>query len=128
MTQPNQPDDQAQENSPGQAPNEHGVYSATKREEIARHHRSYAVVELCLCDDGLYRFGLHLSYSYGGFGTPILKHGTGFATESAAREAGTQALLQRFPTAWPGEPHSVHEELRLMKEQIERHLRQPSLF
>lgn len=99
-----------------------------KREAIAHCQRSYAAIDLCHCDDGFYRFGLDLSYSYGGFGMPISKASEGFVTERDAREAGIAALLQRFPIAWSSEPHSVHEELRLMKEQIQRHLRQPCLF
>lgn len=104
------------------------MYPAGNQEEVARHPHFYATLDLCYCDDELYRFGLQLSYSYGGFGMPITKGSEGFATERAAREAGIKALLHRFPIAWPGQPYSVHEELRQIKEQIKLYLRQPCLF
>jgi hypothetical protein len=39
-----------------------------------------------------------------------------------------EALLRRWPKPFPTDPSSVHDELRLMREQIESQLRQPSLF
>jgi hypothetical protein len=109
-------------------PNEHGVYEPDSIEELARRARSYAAVRLCQCEDGRYRYALDMAYSYGGFCSPITAAGEGFGTCSAAREAGTQELLRRFPKAWASEPQSVHDELREMKSQIEQHIRQPSLF
>ncbi len=108
-------------------PNAHGVYPVQSREILATHgERSHAAVELCYCDDGLYRYGLSLMYSYGGLAFPVC--GEGFATERAALEAGTSALLERFPNAHPQEPDSVHAELADLRAQVRAKFAQPSLF
>jgi hypothetical protein len=109
-------------------PNENGVYEAEAVEEIARSGRSYAAVRICQCDDGLFRYSVDLMYSYGGFCGPITAGDEGFATFSAAKDAGMLELLKRWPTAWLSEPRSVHDELRELKSQIERSFSQPSLF
>jgi hypothetical protein len=69
-----------------------------------------------------------VSYSYGGFCGPIFETDEGFSTYKAAKGAGIAELLKRFPKAWESEPQSVHQELREMKAQIERHFSQPTLF
>jgi hypothetical protein len=109
-------------------PNENGVYEPEAREELARVGRSYAVVKICQCDDGLYRYALDVMYSYGGFSGPITADDDGFPTFKTAKDAGTERLLKRFPSPWPSDPKSVHEELAAMRAQIERNIRQPSLF
>jgi hypothetical protein len=109
-------------------PNEYGVYEPDTVEEMARCGRSYAAVRLCQCEDGLYRYGLTLHYTYGGFGGSISDRCKGFGTCGEARDAATTDLLRRFPKAWASEPQSVHDELRDLKAQIERRFRQPSLF
>ena len=109
-------------------PNANGVYEAEYREELARLGRSYAAVEISQCRDGLYRYRLDCMFKNSGFCGPITDRDEGFATLPAAKEAGTQELLERFPTAWPSEPQSVHDELRLMKAQVEQYFRQPTLF
>jgi hypothetical protein len=111
-----------------QTANEHGVYEAEAREELARVGRSYAEVRLCQCDDGLYRYSLDVTYSYGGFCGPISDDCEGFTTYAAAKEAGTRKLIERFPKPWASDPQSVHDELRQMKAQIEAQFLQPSLF
>jgi hypothetical protein len=110
-------------------PNASGVYPVQSTEVLARHgERSHATVELCQCSDGLYRYGLSIAYSYGGFGSPIHDRAEGFATARAALDAGTAALLDRFPSAFAGEPESVHAELADMRAQVEARFRQPSLL
>ena len=111
-----------------QRANEHGVYEAETVEELARRGRAYASVELCQCEDGLYRYALDMEYSYGGFCGPIFANDTGFASQNAAKEAATQELLRRFPKPWASEPQSVHDELRELRAMIEARFRQPSLF
>ena len=111
-----------------QKANEHGVCEAETVEELARRGRAYATIELCQCEDGLYRYALNMAYSYGGFCGPIYVKATGFASESAAKEAATQELLRRFPKPWASEPQSVHDELRELRAMIEGKFRQPSLF
>jgi hypothetical protein len=111
-----------------QQPNEHGVYEAEIVEELARRDRSHATVEICQCEDGLYRYALDMAYSNGGFCSPITGHGEGYASPAAAKDAAVQRLLQRFPKTWASEPQSVHDELRELKTQIEDKLRQPTLF
>lgn len=108
--------------------NENGVYEPDAREELARQGRSYAAIEICQCDDGLFRYALDVMYSYGGFSGPISDQCEGFPTYKAAKDAGTEKLLQRFPAPWPSEPRSVHEELAAMRAQLEQTVRQPSLF
>jgi hypothetical protein len=109
-------------------PNENGVLESGHREVIASHGRSYAAIDFALCEAGLYHYGLHLMYSYGGFCGPIRSEANGCATLADARTAALDELLRQFPTAWPSDPASVHEELRNLREQVESHLRQPSLF
>ena len=111
-----------------QKANEHGVCDADTTEELARRGRAHASVKFCQCEDGLYRYALDMSYSYGGFCSPIFVKATGFASHSAARDAATQDLLRRFPKAWASEPQSVHDELRELRAMIEAKLSQPSLF
>ncbi len=108
--------------------NENGVYVNYATEEVARNGHSYAAVRICQCDDQLFRYALDLMYSYGGFSGPITIMDEGFATFSAARDAGMLELLKRWPKARPSEPQSVHAELRELKAQIERRFSQPSLF
>jgi hypothetical protein len=108
--------------------NEHGAYEGGSVEELARRGRSYAVISICQCEDGLFRYGLDVMYSYGGFAFPISSSQKGFASASAAEEAGIIELLKRFPKAWENEPQSVHDELWDMKAQIEQNFCQPSLF
>lgn len=109
-------------------PNENGVYEAEAREELARQGRSYAAVNICECEDGLYRYALDVMYSYGGFSGPISDHGEGFPTYNAAKDAGTKKMLKRFPALRPEHPRSVNDELAAMRAQVERHVLQPSLF
>lgn len=109
-------------------PNENGLYEPEAREELARIGRSYAAVKICQCDDGLFRYALDVTYSYGGFSGPITTQDDGFTTFKAAKDAGTEKLLRRFPFPWPSDPKSVHDELAAMRGQIDRQLRQPSLF
>lgn len=109
-------------------PNENGVLETGRREVVATYGRFYAAVEFARCEDGLYRFGIELHYSYGGFGTPIFDTAEGFATEAAARTAALEELLRKWHQPFPSDPASVHEELRILREQVERQLSQPSLF
>jgi hypothetical protein len=108
--------------------NENGMLEAGHREEVARHGRAFAGVDFALCDDGAYRYSIDVMYSYGGFCGPISVEGPSFATLASARDAALEELLRRFPTAWESEPQSVHDELRILREQVEAQLRQPSLF
>ncbi len=109
-------------------PNQYGVLETGRREVVATYGRFYAAVELALCEDGLYRSSVELFYSYGGFCSPIFDTAEGFATEAAARTAALEELLRKWHRPFPSEPASVHEELRILREQVERHLSQPSLF
>ena len=111
-----------------QRANENGVYEAETTEELARRGRAYASVDLCQCEDGLYRYALDMAYSHGGFCGPIFAGAIGFDSCSAAKEAATQELLRHFPKAWASDPHSVHDELRELRAMIEGKFRQPSLF
>ena len=63
-----------------------------------------------------------------GSGGPITRDGEGFPTLQAAKDAGTAAMLARWPTGWPSDPDSVRAELADMRRQIEARQRQPSLF
>ncbi len=110
-----------------QQPNDYGAYTAETTYELARKERSYASVRVAQCRDGLYRFAIDLSYSYGGRCGPITDDGEGFATMLAAKEAGAAALLDGFPRGF-GDPQSVRSELAALRSQIEEGLRQPSLF
>jgi hypothetical protein len=58
----------------------------------------------------------------------ISGHGEGFPTYKAAKDAGTEKLLMRFPALRPEHPRSVNDELIAMRAQVERHVLQPSLF
>ena len=109
-------------------PNKNGVYEPDACEELARINHSYAIVKICQCDDGLFRFALDVMYSYGGFSGPITADDDGFASFKAAKDAGTKKLLKRFPNPWGGDPRGVHDELAAMRAQIEQHVIQPSLF
>lgn len=109
-------------------PNENGVYAPQITEELARRGRSYASVRIAQCEDGLYRFALDMSYSYGGFCGPITARATGYATAAIAKDEAMAALLRRFPKALATDPQSVRLELRELKAQIEGKFRQPCLF
>lgn len=110
-------------------PNEFGVMRPYHEEIVARHgERYYAAVNVALCEDGLYRMSTSMMYSYGGFCGPVFMESEGFATLSAAIDAGLNDLLHRWHKPFPSEPQSVHDELDGMRQQIEARLRQPSLF
>ena len=109
-------------------PNENGVLEAGQREIVARHGRGYAAIKIALCEDGMFRYGLDMNYSQGGFVCPITLADEGFSSVSEARLAAITALLRHWHSPFPSEPASVCDELRIMREHIEAHLAQPSLF
>lgn len=108
--------------------NEYGVYARTIVEVVAQHGRSNAEIRFAYCDDGQYRFALSVHYSYGGFGAPVTDANGAWPSLSAARTAGLEALLAKWPKAFTSDPASVHQELRLMREQVASQLSQPTLF
>jgi len=108
--------------------NENGCLSVGICEVVARLGRSQAVVEIAFCEDGAFRFCVGITYSYGGFGGPITMDDEPYPTLKAAKDAGIAELLRRWPKAFASEPRSVHDELNILREQIESQLRQPSLF
>lgn len=109
-------------------PNAHGCLAVGCTEVVAMLGRSCAEVNIALDEDGRYRYSVSMMYGYGGFGGPITTDGDGFADIQAAKTAGMEELLRRWPRPFPTDPSSVHNELRLMREQIESQLQQPSLF
>lgn len=109
-------------------PNPHGVLPEGHHEIIAQRGRSHATIRIALCEDGRFRYGLDMMYSYGGFSFPITIDGESFDSLAATRHAAIETLLHRFPKAFHSEPASVHAELRDLHEQVIAHLRQPSLF
>jgi hypothetical protein len=109
-------------------PNEHGVLPEGHTETLARHGRAHVTITFALCDDGQFRYGLSMMYSHGGFSTPISGSCQGFSSIEAARTAAIERMLCRWHSPFPSDPASVHEELRKLREQLESHLRQPSLF
>lgn len=109
-------------------PNANGVIEAGTREVLATRGRSFAAANFALCEDGLYRYGLDLMYSTGGFGFPIYAEGRAYSTLDAARTAALEQLLREWHTPFPSDADSVRTELADMRRQIEERLRQPSLF
>lgn len=110
-------------------PNEWGAMRAGHKKIVARHGgRCYAAVNIALCEDGLYRQSTSMMYSYGGRSSPVFVGTPGFTTITEAIDAGLDELLRRWPTPFPSEPQSVHDELHDMRQQIEARLKQPSLF
>jgi hypothetical protein len=114
---------------PPAAPNENGVYPDQHEEVLAQSGRSNAAVQLCHCDDGLYRCSTSMHYSYGGFSGPIFVDDEGFPTYRAALDAGTQRLLDSMSRFHRESlPQSVRAELDDLKNQIAGRIIQPSLF
>lgn len=109
-------------------PNEHGVLIEGHREIVAQRGRSHATIRIALCEDGRFRYGLDMMYSYGGFSFPIRIDDDSYESLASARDAAIEALLNRFPQAFHSEPASVHAELSDLREQVTARLRQPSLF
>lgn len=109
-------------------PNEHGVLPECRRDTLALRGRSHGTITIALCEDGLFRYGLDMMHSHGGFTSPISIHGEAFDAEAAAKAAATEELLRRWPRPFPSEPASLHDELADLREQIESRVRQPSLF
>jgi hypothetical protein len=109
-------------------PNEHGVLESGRREVVASRGRAYAAVNIALREDGRFSYGLEMNYSHGGFAFPICIDGESFATMDAAHTAALGELLRRWHKPFPSERTSVHDELRDLREQVESHLCQPSLF
>lgn len=108
--------------------NEYGAIRATHRETVAQHGRSFAAVNVALCEDGLFRLSTTLQYSYGGFCGPVFIDSPGYASLSTAMDAGLAELLRRWHKPVASEPQSVHDELAELRRQVEAKLRQPSLF
>ncbi|MBX3396717.1 MAG: hypothetical protein KF841_15275 [Phycisphaerae bacterium] len=109
-------------------PNAYGVLEPSLREVVATRGRAFAAVNIALCDDGMYRFGVEMHYAYGGFTFPISIEGPGYATIDAARTAAMECLLRSWHTPIPSDPDIVRAELFEMRQQIEARMRQPSLF
>lgn len=108
--------------------NEYGAMRATHREVVAQHGRSFAAVNVALCEDGLYRSSTTLQYSCGGFSGPVFIDSPGYASTAAAVDAGLAELLRHWHNPFASEPQSVHDELADLRRQVESRLRQPSLF
>jgi len=109
-------------------PNEYGILPEGLSETLARHGRAHATINIALCEDGQFRYGMSLMYSHGGFSSPISASCQGFPSIEAARAAAIERMLSRWHSPFPSDPASVHDELRHLREQLEAHLRQPSLF
>jgi hypothetical protein len=109
-------------------PNENDVYPDGASETVAILGRSNASIDFALCDDGKYPYSINLLYSYGGFCSPIFASQTPYSSQDAARTAGLEELLRKWPSGSHGEPQSVLDELGELRRQIEAKLRQPSLF
>jgi hypothetical protein len=108
--------------------NERGIYPTTSFEIVAQDGMSYAEIGFAHCDDKQFRFALSLHYSRGGFASPIFEDAPAFSTQSAARFAALASLIARWPKPFLSDPASVHDELRLMRDQIASQLSQPTLF
>lgn len=111
-----------------QTPNRNGVYQAEKTIEVARHGRSFAAVQVCQCEDGLYRYALDYWGTNRGFCGPIKAAQPGYPSFKAASDAGGEAMLRQFPMPHPYDPEKECRELIAMRAQIEACVRQPSLF
>jgi len=109
-------------------PNEHDVLPEGHSETLARHGRAHATITFALCEDGQFRYGLSMTYSYGGFSMPISGSCQGSPSIEAARSAAIEEMLSRWHSPFPSDPASVREELRRLREQLEAQLQQPSLF
>ena len=109
-------------------PNAFGVYEAEITEELARQGRSFAAIDMCECEDGLFRYALHVHYSSGGFAGPISKQGIGYATLGAARCAAVEDLLKRLPNPSANGPQNIQSELKAMRDDIDKSFQQPGLF
>ena len=109
-------------------PNEYGAMAAGAEEVVASRRNAQATLRIALCEDGLYRQSGCILYSYGGFGGPVWMNSPGYMTVAEARTAGLEELLRTWPTVWPFQPQSVHDELADLRHQVEAQLSQPSLF
>ncbi len=109
-------------------PNENGVLDTGHREIVASHGRANAAIEFALSEDAHYRFSVEMHYSYGGFSGPICITDIGYRVLAEARTAALEYLLKRWHEPQRSYPASVHDELRMLREQVEGQLCQPSLF
>jgi hypothetical protein len=109
-------------------PNKLGVLMDKHQEVVARHGKSYAAVNIALCEDGQYRQCVELQFSQGGYSGPITVDDPPYPTFEAAKIAGVQELLKRWDAPFPGLRYTVQEELRDMRRQVEDQVRQPGLF
>ena len=108
-------------------PNRHGVYEPEATYEFARRGRAYALVRVARCRDGLFRFGVELSFREGGRSSPISGHGEGYPSALSAKDAGARAVLRCLPH-WAGRPKAVRDELEALRHHVECAAKQPSLF
>lgn len=108
--------------------NDCGVLIDYVVETVAELNRSRAVVEIAMDADHRYHMGVHMIYSYGGFGWAPSMTGEPFATYSQALTAGIDVLLKHWHKPFPSDPASVHAELHELHEQVLARQRQPSLF
>ena len=108
-------------------PNEHGCLRGGVTEVVAHLGRSEAVVKIARCPDGAYRFSVGLTYSYGGFSGPITMDDEPYPTRTR-HGMPVWRNSARWHKPFASDPQSVHDELRILREQIESQLRQPSLF
>lgn len=109
-------------------PNENDIYPDGASEIVAALGRSNATIDFAFCDDGQYRYSINLQYSYGGFCSPIFSSCTPFPTQDAARTAGLEELLRKWPSGTHGEPQAVLNELAELRRQVASRFSQPSLF
>jgi hypothetical protein len=69
-----------------------------------------------------------MQYSYGGISGPIFTSQQGYSTCHEARVAALAKLFKKWHKLFPSEPESAHEDMRVVREQVESSLQQPSLF
>jgi len=108
--------------------NDCGVLTDYLVETIAECGRSKAVVEIAMDADHRFRMGVSMTYSYSGFGWAPCMDGEAFATFAEALDAGIGLLVKHWHKPFPGDPASVHVELRELLDQVLARRRQPSLF
>jgi hypothetical protein len=109
--------------------NDHGVFAGYAREVVAKAGRAVAEVGIYKVRDGVYVHCSHFMSPTEGFGyAPNVWDSESHETETQARQAAIAELLERIRDDVPAREKTAHEDVRQIRQQLQRLIAQPTLF
>ena len=109
--------------------NDSGVFADYETEIVARCGRAVAEVGIYKLRDGVFVHCTHYMTATSGSGyAPCVWCSTPHDTAKEARLTGIAELLERLRDAGHDSDKTGHEDMRQLRQQLQRQIEQPSLF